>query len=128
MSDQPATWVVRARNLPEHADNPIHTDAGAAAAGFPAALVAGVTTYAYMTHPLVAAWGEDWLRRGGGEMRFKAPVFDGGEVRCEPTAADGDVLIAAVCPDHDRNPRATFRAVRDAGPLPIRRPGERLPS
>ena len=28
-----ATWTVTARNLPEHARNPIHTDAGAQAAG-----------------------------------------------------------------------------------------------
>ena len=70
------TWTVRARNLPEHADNRIHTDAGARAAGFPAALVAGVTTYAYLTHPIVAAWGLDWVAGGGGEVRFDAPVFD----------------------------------------------------
>ena len=70
------TWTVLARNLPEHADNRIHTDAGARAAGFPAALVAGVTTYAYLTHPIVAAWGLDWVANGGGEVRFDAPVFD----------------------------------------------------
>src|SRR5680860_163226 len=70
VSETPTTWVVRARNLPEHAGNPIHTDAGARAEGFPSALVAGVTTYAYLTHPLVAAWGLDWLTRGGGEVRF----------------------------------------------------------
>ena len=50
------SWSIIAQNLPEHARNPIHTDAGAQAAGFPRALVAGVTTYAYMTHPVVAAW------------------------------------------------------------------------
>ena len=73
---QPVEWSIKAQNLPEHARNPIHTDAGAQAAGFPRALVAGVTTYAYMTHPLIVAWGEDWLARGGGEIRFRRPVFD----------------------------------------------------
>lgn len=128
MTELPRRWVVRARNLPEHADNPIHTDAGAQAAGFPSALVAGVTTYAYLTHPLVAAWGVDWLRRGGGEVRFRAPVFADAEVRCEPTISGDRVLVEAICPDQQRNPRVTFEAVRDAGPAPAMREGERLPS
>ena len=52
-----APWTVTARNLAHHARNPIHTDAGAQAQGFPRALVAGVTTYAYLTHPVVAGVG-----------------------------------------------------------------------
>lgn len=129
MSEAPTTWTVRARNLPEHADNAIHTDAGAQAAGFPSALVAGVTTYVYLTRPLVAAWGLDWLGGGGGEVRFRAPVFADAEVRCVPTAgADDDVLVEAVCPTEERNPRATFAAVRHAGPPVPMRDGERLPS
>ena len=44
-------WSTRAINLPDHANNLIHTDEGARAAGFPGALVAGATIYAYMTHP-----------------------------------------------------------------------------
>jgi len=129
MSDDPQPWVVRARNLPEHADNVIHTDAGARAAGFPSALVAGVTTYAYLTHPLVEAWGTDWLTRGGGEVKFKAPVFAPADVECVHTPADdGTVMMEAVCADQDRNPRVTFDAVRDAGPPPAMRSGEALPS
>lgn len=130
MSHTPTTWIVPARNLPEHADNPIHTDVGARAAGFPSALVAGVTTYAYLTHPLVAAWGVDWLTRGGGEVRFRAPVFADAEVQCVPSAGadDGDVLVEAVCPDQERNPRVTFAAVRDSGPPPAMRRGEALSS
>lgn len=129
VSDQPTTWTVFARNLDEHADNVIHTDDGARAAGFPSALVAGVTTYGYLTHPLVAAWGLDWLERGGGELRFRAPVFADAEVHCVPTAAaDGSVTVEAVCPAQDRNPRVTFTAVRDAGAPPPPRDGERLPS
>ena len=129
MSETPTTWVVRAENLAEHADNPIHTDAGARAEGFPSALVAGVTTYAYLTHPLVDAWGIDWLTRGGGEVRFLAPVFAGAEVHCVPTAAsDNEVVVDAIDPDQTRNPRVTFAAVRDAGPAPAMRQGEHLPS
>jgi acyl dehydratase len=129
MGDDPQPWQVTAQNLPEHAGNPIHTDEGARAQGFPAALVAGVTTFAYLTHPLVAAWGVDWLARGGGEVRFTAPVFAGRELACTPTTRpDGSVTVEAVDPTEDRNPRAVFEAVRDAGPPPVARDGEVLPS
>ena len=129
MGDGPQIWVVRARNLSEHADNVIHTDEGAQAAGFPSALVAGVTTYAYLTHPLVAAWGADWVARGGGEVRFRAPVFADADVECLPTiTGDASVMMEAVCRDQERNPRVTFDAVRDAGPPPAMRAGEQLPS
>jgi hypothetical protein len=123
----PALWSIRAQNLPEHARNPIHTDAGAQAAGFPRALVAGVTTYAYLTHPIVVAWGLDWLGRGGGEVRFRRPVFDHDLLQCTPVI-DGDaVAVHAVTAEADQ-PRAVFRAVRDSGPPPPMRPGEALPS
>ena len=129
MSDVPTTWVVRARNLDEHADNAIHTDAGARAAGFPSALVAGVTTYGYLTHPLVAAWGVDWVASGGGEVRFRAPVFADDEVRCVPTpTADGATLVEAVCAAQERSPRVTFAAVQSSGSPPEMRDGERLAS
>ncbi len=125
---RPTTWTVRAANLPEHEDNAIHTDAGARAEGFPSALVAGVTTYGYLTHPLVEAWGTDWLARGGGEVRFRAPVFADATVECVPTVTDTGVLMEAVCPAEERNPRVTFAAVRDAGPVPSMRAGDALPS
>ncbi|MGI9595646.1 MAG: hypothetical protein ACR2QK_05780, partial [Acidimicrobiales bacterium] len=64
-------WSTSAVNLPDHADNPIHTDAGAQAAGFDRALVAGTTVYAYMTHPIMDGWGLDWLAGGGGELRLR---------------------------------------------------------
>jgi len=119
-------FTVVAANLPEHARNPIHTDAGAQAAGSPRALVAGVTTYAYLTHPVADGWGDDWIGAGGGEVRFRSPVFDGEVVDCVPTV-DGDdaaVVDARVVGDH--GPRATFRAVRTGGECPPLREGERL--
>jgi acyl dehydratase len=130
VSEIPETWTVMARNLRDHAGNAIHTDAGAIAAGFESALVAGVTTYAYLTHPLVAAWGVDWLTRGGGEVRFRAPVFADHRVDCVPTrVGDGDdVLVEAVCPSQSVNPRVTFRAVRDSGAPQPMRSGELLAS
>ena len=121
-------WSVEARNLPEHAGNPIHTDARARAPGFPSALVAGVTTYAYLTHPVVAAWGREWVEHGGGEVRFRAPVFAGERVECTPVHADEHWQVDAVCPAQEQNPRVTFAVARDSGPPPSPRAGERLPS
>jgi len=125
-AQQPVEWSIVAQNLPEHARNPIHTDAGAQAAGFPRALVAGVTTYAYMTHPLVVAWGEDWLTRGGGEIRYRRPVFDQDVLRCVPVFEDNAVLVEAITSEPEQ-PRAIFRAVRDGGELKPLRDGEVLP-
>lgn len=70
-------WHIVARNLPDHANNPIHTDAGAQAAGFERALVAGVTSYAYVLHPVIERFGLDWVATGIAEVRFRSPVFDG---------------------------------------------------
>ena len=119
-------WTVTARNLEHHARNPIHTDEGAQAQGFPRALVAGVTTYAYLTHPIVAAWGEPWLTGGGGELRLRRPVFDGDVVTCRPTP-DGDAVVIDALTAEDEA-RATFRAVADGGPAPAMRQGEVLRS
>lgn len=87
-------WSTTAVNLGDHADNIIHTDEGARAAGFESALVAGTTVYAYMTHPVVAAWGQSWLSGGGGELRLRSPVFDRDPVDCLIT--DGPTVTATV--------------------------------
>lgn len=117
---------MHAQNLPEHARNPIHTDAGAQAAGFPRALVAGVTTYAYLTHPIAAAWGLDWLAHGGGEVRFRRPVFDGDLLRCTPMPDGGDDVVVHAVTNEPEQPRAIFTAVRRAGAAAPMRDGESL--
>jgi acyl dehydratase len=134
MSTAPADWHVVARNLPEHARNRIHTDEGAREAGFPRALVAGVTTYAYLTHPLLVAWGADWLAHGGGEVRFRRPVFDGDMVTCRCTidgaagaADDGDCVLVEAVTAEPEQPRAVFRAVRHSAPWSPMRSGDDLP-
>jgi acyl dehydratase len=137
------SWSVLAQNLPEHAGNAIHTDEGARAAGFPAALVAGVTTYAYLTHPVIASWGLDWVAAGGGEVRFRRPVFAGDLVRCEPAVEEhaDEASVAATTGGVDPAParrgdgeaervRATLRVVRDGertGVAEAMRSGEELP-
>ena len=124
----PESWTVVARNLPEHAGNRIHTDEGARAAGFPAALVAGVTTYAYLTHPLVAAWGIDWVARGGATVRFRAPVFAERLIELVPHLDGDSCTVAAVDPSESQNPRALVEAWRDSGAAAGIRDGEALES
>ena len=115
-------WSVHAINLPDHADNKIHTDEGARAAGFPGALVAGATIYAYMTHPPAAAWGTDWLSNGGCELHLRRPVFDGDLVDCVISTEDGAPVVTATV---DGDARSSIRLwnhanapdLRDGDPL-----------
>lgn len=118
------TWSTTAINLPDHADNPVHTDVGARAAGFERALVAGTTVYAYMTHPVVSAWGTKWLTEGGGELRLRRPVFDEDTVDCTITTTDdhdGPVITAEVSGDA----RATLALWRNIA-APASCEGDRL--
>jgi len=127
MSDFTATgelspWSVAAVNLPDHADNIIHTDAGAQAAGFEKALVAGTTTYAYMTHVPVAAWGRAWLESGGGELRLRRPVFDNDQVDCLISEGEGGPVVSATVGGDSRASLDLWRhadvpAIRAGDPL-----------
>jgi hypothetical protein len=113
-------WSVSAVNLPEHSDNAVHTDQGAQAAGFPRAIVAGTTVYAYLTHPFAEAWGRQWIENGGAEVRFRSPVFDRDVVDCVPT---GDDTIEARV---SGSPTATMHGLSDATEFPVLG-AERLP-
>ncbi|HWL42115.1 MAG TPA: hypothetical protein VNQ73_04160 [Ilumatobacter sp.] len=119
-----APWRVVACNLPEHARNAIHTDAGAQAAGFPRALVAGVTTYAYLCHPLAAAWGLDWVAGGGAELSFVSPVFDNDLVECVIAGDDADIVEARVGGER----RAAVRGLLVAPTFEFSAGGEPLPT
>jgi len=123
--DDLATFTIAAANLPEHARNPIHTDDGAQAAGFPRALVAGVTTYAYLTHPMLAGWGAEWLATGGAEVRFRRPVFDGDVLRCVPVA-DGERITIEAHTDEPEQPRAVVDVTDRAAAATRMRDGEVL--
>lgn len=113
-------WSVTAVNLPEHADNPIHTDAGARAAGFSGALVAGVTTYAAMTHLPVTAWGREWISAGGAAVRFRHPILDGDTVDC---LVEDDHRVTAAVDGSARVDADFVTVVRD--PI-VHRSGEAL--
>ena len=97
----PLRYSVVARNIDPESDNKIHDDAVAQQFGFSGALVPGVELFAYLTHPLVDAWGEEFLASGAIDVRFRQPVYDGEEVVA--SAREGDdgaaVEIALVGPD-----------------------------
>ena len=71
---------VKARNTSLQSENAIHHDDVARRYGFRGGLVPGVTVYAYLTEPLVAAFGPAWLERGTATVRFHKPVMDGEEL------------------------------------------------
>ncbi len=92
---------VIARNTSVHSDNKIHDDAVARRLGFRGGLVPGVTVYAYMTRPILAALGDAWLERGTATVRFVKPVYEGEELtlRAAPSSADAAVLeVSALNP------------------------------
>ena len=94
-----SSWSVKAKNLPEHSRNPIHTDEGGRAAGFDGALVAGVTVYAYLTNPIVKLWGVDWLRRGSSIIEFKSPVLANQLVECVTVLEEDSLEVHATVED-----------------------------
>jgi len=83
-------YRIKARNTSTQSENAIHHDDVARSYGFAGGLVPGVTVYAYVTHPLVAAWGADWLERGTASVRFTKPLFEGDEA-----VVGGPSLVAA---------------------------------
>jgi len=71
------TYRVAAYNPAHASENKIHDDSVARTLGFQGGLVPGVEVYAYACHPVVEHFGRAWLERGGIEMRFLKPVYDG---------------------------------------------------
>ncbi len=91
------TWSINAINLPEHADNAVHTHEGGIAAGYPGAVVGGTTIYAYMTRPITSVWGLDWVTGGGAETAFRAPVIEDDPVTvAADTESEQPRIVASV--------------------------------
>lgn len=115
--DRPRPHVVRARNIDPASDNKIHDDDVARQLGFGGALVPGVELFAYLTHPLVEAWGEDFLAQGRIDVRFRRPVYDGEQVVATAEPQDGgSVALALTGPD------GQARSVGQAWPVSPDRP------
>ena len=116
-------YHVKARNTSATSENKIHDDQIAREFGFRGALVPGVTVYAYLTHPLVEAFGAAWLERGTASVRFAKPIHDGEEVRIggAVTAHDAKRLTATLSASTAAGGEcATLTATLPAGaPVPV---------
>jgi hypothetical protein len=81
---EPASWREVAFNHATESENRIHSDEVAKRYGFRGGLVPGVSVYAYLVHPALAAWGLDWLERGSASAVLRRPLYDGDAFRVEP--------------------------------------------
>ncbi|WP_089718119.1 MaoC family dehydratase, partial [Candidatus Entotheonella palauensis] len=77
--------TLRAINEATESENKIHDDTVAAQYGFRGGLVPGVSVYAYMTYPLVQAFGTDWLTRGTAQVTLSKPVYENDDVTVSAT-------------------------------------------
>lgn len=116
-------YRIAARNTSRQSENLIHDDATARRYGFGGGLVPGVTVYAYLTHPLVAAFGSAWLERGTATVRLVKPIFDGEEVAVTGTVTERDaagVAVALSARTERGGERAVVSATIPAGlPTPV---------
>jgi acyl dehydratase len=116
-------YVVKARNTSSNSENKIHDDATARRYGFRGALVPGVTVYAYLTEPLVAAFGAAWLQRGTATVRFHKPVLDGEELKVAAVVTGretGRTTVAVTAATAAEPQAATLGATLPAGsPTPV---------
>ena len=138
MPPEPRTeYRVKALNTSSTSENLIHSDETARRYGFAAALVPGVTLYAYVTHPIVKALGQAWLARGTANVRFVKPVHEGEELivtsaiaeregsgvsaTVTGTTASGECVTATVTLPAGL-PTPVNPALYPAAPLPAERP------
>jgi hypothetical protein len=102
MTNRLAVYKVRARNTSVESENKIHDDRVAADYGFRGGLVPGVTVFAYMTVPIVGAFGAGWLERGSMRVKFHQPFYEGDEVSVRAEVNDeSDPVNIAVRAERD---------------------------
>jgi acyl dehydratase len=106
-----ASHTLTARNSATSSENRIHDDEVARRYGFRGGLVPGVTLFAYLVPAIVADQGEPWLEGGFVDVRFAAPVYEGGVVTA---ACDGGVV--ELC-DHEGTTCVAGTAWRARGGL-----------
>ena len=95
-----------AHNDAEDSGNPMHSDDVARSLNFEGALVPGVTVYGYMTHAVVAHYGEQWLESGAAQVRFRRPVYVGEDMNIKlesEGSANNSVAISAVNPGGEKS-------------------------
>jgi acyl dehydratase len=117
------TYRVKARNTSRQSENAIHHDDVARQYGFRGGLVPGVTIYAYLTEPLVAAFGPAWLERGTASARFLKPIMDGEEVTVSGVVLSrgaGGITATVTAATAETPEAATLSAMLPAGaPTPV---------
>lgn len=117
-----ATYRVQARNTGASSENKIHDDTVARRFGFKGGLVPGATVYAYMTHPVVAALGLEWLERGTFSVRFRKPIYAGEVVTVTPRVsarAESSITLEVTALNPDGEPCAVGTATLDRGACPV---------
>ena len=85
-----ATYQLEAYNTSKNSDNKIHDDTVAKKFGFEGGLVPGVDVYAYLTHPAVNTWGQNWLVSGSCDCLLIKPVYDGAIATVKATFEDAE--------------------------------------
>ena len=83
------SYCVRAHNSSTASENRMHSDDVARRYGFQGGLVPGVSVFAYLTRPVVARYGAEWLARGWAEVSFAKPAYEGELLTVSPAAAEG---------------------------------------
>lgn len=121
-SANPKAWQVRAYNQATESENKIHDDSVARRYGFRGGLVPGVTVYAYLVHPAIAAWGDDWLARGTANAVFRKPVYDGDSVQIGLDVGSPDEYrVEAIDPEGTRCASGVVALPERPGEPPVRR-------
>ena len=89
------TYQVRAVNDALTSENRIHSDEIARRYGFSGALVSGVAVLGHLVHPLVEAYGEDWLGNTAAEVKFLKPAYEDDllAITTGPGEASGDTRV-----------------------------------
>lgn len=122
--------MLAAQSYDAHAS--IHDDATAQKLGFRGGTIEGPTHFSQFAPLAVAAWGVDWLARGCISAHYRAPVYEGDEVRAHMAAVapgetiaairmerrDGTEILRGTCsigPDHP--PSALDRRLAELAPL-----------
>ncbi len=94
-----ASHITAFLDTPDSPDivNPLPSTEGAAAFGYPAPLLGGVTVYGWAVPAILDSLGEGWLARGWADIAFRRPVYPGDELTVTVEPADGaaaDLTIA----------------------------------
>lgn len=129
-ADRLYDYSVIAFNTSAASDNKIHDDAVASKLGFKGGLVPGVDVYAYMVHPVMEAFGVDFLERGTLSARFMTPVYDGLETSVKFDPSTGEVIVESagiLCASGQASLPETKAAIPDLADYPITEPPAERP-